>query len=360
MRGVIASVRPAYAPSTAPSCPPFLAPAAAAPTLLLMLLISTGGVSETCEKGGGGGDSPGGGGGREQKGGVGEEGAGVRGGAGEEGGEREGGKPACVDGTAKGRWVNYTWWEADDCEYSDFSGRDLHECLKGQWIHFFGDQTSRTLSTFFAKKMRIKKRASSEGDSNERASAATDDSNEDGERAAAGARGWQPVPRSADRPTVSYLFRAKMAHQRAPAPGDLPEDDVNNFFFDALQDPSADRPDVLIMSMGAHEVFGWSGRPRVKLNLTVYKEDTEELLGKVLGSFPEQRVIWWKAHYIQQAEGDQVEGALYPTRQDQGGAVIHHSEIPQPLPAACRRPLCCQRALDCGFLWNYKEEERGL
>ncbi|GJP77703.1 hypothetical protein CLOP_g8062 [Closterium sp. NIES-67] len=99
-----------------------------------------------------------------------------------------------------------------------------------------------------------------------------------------------------------------MAHQRAPAPGDSPKDDVNDFFFEGLQDPAADRPDVLIMSMGVHEVFGWSGRPRVKLNLTAFKEDTEELLGKVQGSFPEQRVIWWKAHYIQQGKirGEQL------------------------------------------------------
>ncbi|CAI5974805.1 unnamed protein product [Closterium sp. NIES-64] len=162
-----------------------------------------------------------------------------------------------------------------------------------------------------------------------------------------------------------------MAHQRAPAPGDQPEDDVNDFFFDALQDPLADRPDVLIMSMGAHEVFGWSGRPRVKLNLTVYKEDTEELLGKVLGSFPEQRVIWWKAHYIQQGliKGEQLFNIrryhsryhhhhiadhfaalcssipLFlptPHRQDQGRAIVQHSSVPQLLPPTPRcRPLCC-------------------
>ncbi|CAI7828573.1 unnamed protein product, partial [Closterium sp. NIES-53] len=55
------------------------------------------GVSESCEKR--------------------EEGVGGGGGAEEEGGGNEGRKPACADGMAKGRWVNYTWWEADDCEY---------------------------------------------------------------------------------------------------------------------------------------------------------------------------------------------------------------------------------------------------
>ncbi|CAI5950507.1 unnamed protein product [Closterium sp. NIES-64] len=69
------------------------------------------GGSESCKEEARGGDSAGGGGG------VGEGGAGGGGGGGEEGGEREARKPACVDGTAEGRWVNYTWWEADECEY---------------------------------------------------------------------------------------------------------------------------------------------------------------------------------------------------------------------------------------------------
>ncbi|CAI5974807.1 unnamed protein product [Closterium sp. NIES-64] len=70
------------------------------------------GGSESCKEEARGGDSAGGGGG---VGGGGERGGG--GGGGEEGGEREARKPACVDGTAEGRWVNYTWWEADECEY---------------------------------------------------------------------------------------------------------------------------------------------------------------------------------------------------------------------------------------------------
>ena len=81
--------------------------------------------------------------------------------------------------------------------------------------------------------------------------------------------------------------------------------DLNDFFFDELQDPSVDRPDILIASIGSHEVVGWSGRPRVKLDFPTFQADTEMLLSKINGIMPKDvrhKVLWWKGYYIHKGE----------------------------------------------------------
>eukprot|EP00897_Mesotaenium_endlicherianum_P002086 jgi/Mesen1/1905/ME000143S00963 len=76
------------------------------------------------------------------------------------------------------------------------------------------------------------------------------------------------------------------------------EHDLNNAFLDSLTEPGADQPDYLVLSVGAHEVIGWSGRPQVELNMDVFRSDVEELLALLRRTFTRGKVIWWKAHQI--------------------------------------------------------------
>ncbi|GJP40626.1 hypothetical protein CLOM_g286 [Closterium sp. NIES-68] len=68
-------------------------------------------------------------------------------------------KPLCTDGASPGRWKSYSQWEADNCQYRDISTDSLRECLKGKWIHFFGDSLSRLLANEFARQCGMQRRS---------------------------------------------------------------------------------------------------------------------------------------------------------------------------------------------------------
>ncbi|CAI7799776.1 unnamed protein product [Closterium sp. NIES-54] len=68
-------------------------------------------------------------------------------------------KPLCTDGASPGRWKSYSQWEADNCQYREISTDSLRECLKGKWIHFFGDSLSRLLANEFARQCGMQRRS---------------------------------------------------------------------------------------------------------------------------------------------------------------------------------------------------------
>ncbi|CAI7859474.1 unnamed protein product, partial [Closterium sp. NIES-53] len=162
----------------------------------------------------------------------------------------------------------------------EYSKKEVRACLRHKWVHFFGDSTTRHLAAEFSRLAGVQRRAW-DADKNRTALMDTGDGDEN-----------SPLPR------ITYLFRGKMAHQRHPIAGVPPERDLNNDFLEAFRDPEAKQPDTMVMSIGAHEVIGWTRRPPPDLDLRTFKRDTEEAIALLNGTFTRGRLVWWKAHYI--------------------------------------------------------------
>ncbi|GJP81530.1 hypothetical protein CLOP_g11672 [Closterium sp. NIES-67] len=189
-------------------------------------------------------------------------------------------RPLCRDGTSPGYWRDYSTWEPYNCRYREYTKQEVRKCLRHKWVHFFGDSTTRHLAAEFSRLAGVQRRAW-DSDKNRTALMDTGDGDDN-----------SPLPR------ITYLFRGKMAHQRHPIAGVPPERDLNNDFLEAFRDPSAKQPDTMVMSIGAHEVIGWTRRPPPDLDLRTFKRDTEEAIALLNGTFTKGRLVWWKAHYI--------------------------------------------------------------
>ncbi|GJP78438.1 hypothetical protein CLOP_g8735 [Closterium sp. NIES-67] len=189
-------------------------------------------------------------------------------------------RPLCRDGTSPGYWRDYSTWEPYSCRYREYTKQEVRKCLRYKWVHFFGDSTTRHLAAEFSRLAGVQRRAW-DSDKNRTALMDTGDGDDN-----------SPLPR------ITYLFRGKMAHQRHPIAGVPPERDLNNDFLEAFRDSSAKQPDTMVMSIGAHEVIGWTRRPPPDLDLRTFKRDTEEAIALLNGTFTKGRLVWWKAHYI--------------------------------------------------------------
>eukprot|EP00897_Mesotaenium_endlicherianum_P002087 jgi/Mesen1/1906/ME000143S00965 len=160
-------------------------------------------------------------------------------------------KPLCLDGASPGRWTNYSEWEADNCRYRDIQTKELRQCLKARWVHFYGDSLSRLFANDFSRKAGMQRRDWS-SDKNRgqlmdtaadaattTAATTTPGKPEQGDNKAGGGRrrllggkegggrgrgrgrSAQEAPaihpsRNRNHPRITYLFRGKMAHQRHP------------------------------------------------------------------------------------------------------------------------------------------------
>ncbi|CAI5466578.1 unnamed protein product, partial [Closterium sp. Yama58-4] len=194
--------------------------------------------------------------------------------------ERERKRPLCRDGTAAGYWKDYSTWEPYACRYREYTKKEVRACLRHKWVHFFGDSTTRHLAAEFSRLAGVQRRAW-DSDKNRTALMDTGDGDEN-----------SPLPR------ITYLFRGKMAHQRHPIAGVPPERDLNNDFLEAFRDSNVKQPDTMVMSIGAHEVIGWTRRPPPDLDLRTFKRDTEEAIALLNSTFTRGQLVWWKAHYI--------------------------------------------------------------
>lgn len=98
--------------------------------------------------------------------------------------------------------------------------------------------------------------------------------------------------------SLSYVFKGKLMRMIAADGREtrdrLIRDDVKNAFFRSCAERQR-FPDLVVMSVGIHEVKGWSGRRTPTLNVSRIRADAEELIAFLRSTGLDlSRLVWWK------------------------------------------------------------------